>query len=882
MSRRLSFLFSLPRLLLLAAFAGPAVVLVAADNLVANPGFELGDASWEQNNWRQNEVRFLRDPDGPRSGRHAMKMEMVRLINGGTVQLIHPRLPVRPHQTLRVSYWARGVSNGPPLNLLLRKGGDPWTKYLQADSIPTEEWREFSHTVTLPAQIDPENTQLVFQLASNGKVWIDDVVVAEMPPVDDGPAPTGNPVRNPSFEAGRDGWTATFRLRDFATLREESGSNSPSPDEARLETPESADAPHGRRHLRFEVEHRARVALTSAYFTARYGRPMTLRFSLRADGDRRFAASIASGKNSGTRFDGRTPLRATAGWRRYELPVVLKPGLDGVYCVAMEFLEPGRYELDAVTLLEDAGELPEAALYPPSFAIEAAEGAPVAHMFAPGQDATFLLVGAGLPPGAERAHRVTVTDHLERTVAVERVVVTADATGRAAGAFAVPTGRLGAFLVQAREEGSTVLVADQLYTVLPPLPPPAERPDSFFGSHVDLTPYNLEIARRAGFRWLRLYPPLLTQWMVVQHAPGEWNFRVEPVARARSLGFRILGNFGTAPDFAADVDPRGMQSRWTRSYPPADLEKWKDYITRTFAAFGPHVDAWEVWNEPDGLYLRLRPGLERADVYLSLARSAREALAGTGQPFILLGPALASLGGPLGPELLQKGVGDHIDAFSFHFYSLKSGGDNPDPGYVLPLLERVGAHRNRAGEPLPLWHTEGGIYLAGSQSWLETYRIPRSSPATPSQAAAAAVRSAMLFKAAGVKRHFGFMADASRAGRRVHEDITCGYIDVNGIPGPGVAAHAAMVALTEDMDAAGVESLAAGDARVTVARFRSAGREVAVVWADRAVELATVPGLRVGAGWRVKDLMGNPIDPGDVLLGEFPVYLLGDAVADLP
>lgn len=879
MSPCLSRLFSLSRLLLPLVLS---VSAAAADNLVANPGFELGSAPWEQNNWRQNEVRFLRDPEGARSGGHAMKMEMVRLINGGTVQLIHPRLPVRPHQTLRVSYWARGVSNGPPLNLLLRKGGDPWTKYLEADSIPTEEWREFSHTVTLPAQIDAENTQLLFQLASNGKVWIDDVAVTEMPPVDGGPAPTGNPVRNPSFEAGRDGWTATFRLLDFATLREESGSNSPSPDDARLETPESAAAPHGRRHLRLDVLPRSRAALTSAYFPARYGRPMTLRFSLRADGDRRFTASVASGKNAGTRFDGRTSLRATAGWRRYEVPVVLKPGLEGVYCVALEFLEPGRYELDAVTLLEDGGEFSEAALYPPSFAIEAADEASVAHMFAPGQAAVFRLVAADLPPGAERAHRVTVTDYLDRTVADQRVVVTADGAGRAARDFAVPTGRLGAFLVRAREEESSALVADQLYTVLPPLPPPAERPDSFFGGHVDLTPYNLEIARRAGFRWLRLYPPLLTQWMVVQHAPGEWNFRVEPVARARSLGFRILGNFGTAPDFAADVDPRGMQSRWTRSYPPADLAQWKDYVTRTFAAFGPHVDAWEVWNEPDGLYLRLRPGLDRADVYLSLARSAREALEATGKTFFLLGPALASLGGPLGPELLDKGVGDHIDAFSFHYYSLKAGGDNPDPGYVLPLLERVRAHRNHAEEQLPLWHTEGGMYLAGSQSWLDTYKIPHSSPATPSQAAAAMVRSALLFKAAGVKRHFGFMADASESGRRVHEDITCGYMDVNGIPRPGVAAHAVMVALTEDVEGEGVEALDAGDARVTVARFRSKGREVAVVWSDRSTELTTVPGLRVGADSQVKDLMGNPLDPAGVLLGEFPVYLLSEGEANQP
>lgn len=859
--------------LLWSALLAPLPAANTAENLIANPGFEEGDAPWRQNNWRQNEVRFTRDTERPRSGSAAMKMEMVRLINGGTVQLIHPQLPVRGGQTLRVSYWARGVSNGPPLNLLVRKGDDPWTKYFQADSIPTEEWQEFSYTVALPGDVDTANTQFLFQLASNGVVWIDDVRVAEMPPVDEGPAPSSNPVRNGSFEAGRDGWTGTFRLLDFATLREESGSNSPSPEGACLETPESADAPHGGRHLRFEVAPRSRAALTSAYFPARYGRPMTLRFSLRADGDKTFTAAIASGKNASTRFDGRRNLAATGEWRAYEIPVVLKPALDGVYSVALDFLEPGRYDLDAVSLIENDASFAGAALHPLAFAIDAGPDGVVANMFSTGEPAAFRFIAADAPAGVALAHRISVSDFMGRTVAEVGVAPVADAAGRAVQDFRVPTGAQGAFLIRARAADSDEIVAEQIYTVLPPLPPPSERPDSFFGSHVDLTSYNLEVARRAGFRWLRLYPPLITQWMVVQHAPGEWNFRTEAVARAHAQGFRILGNLGTAPDFAADVDPQGMQSRWTRSYPPADLGAWKDYVTRTFTAFGPHVDAWEVWNEPDGLYLRLRPGLNRADVYLSLAKSAREALTETGKPFVLMGPAMASLGSALTGELLEKGVGDSLDAFSFHFYSLKAGGDNPDAGYVLPILERIRRHKNHAGEPLPLWHTEGGIYLAGSQSWLETYRIPHSSPVTPTQAAASMVRSALLFKAAGVKRHFGFMADASETGRRVHEDITCGYMDVTGIPGPGIAAHAAMVALTEDYEADGFESRDASDAVVKIARFKNARSTVEVYWSDRPVALAGLVGDAAGDA-QIRDLMGNPLALDDVQLGEFPVYVV--------
>jgi len=405
------------------------------------------------------------------------------------------------------------------------------------------------------------------------------------------------------------------------------------------------------------------------------------------------------------------------------------------------------------------------------------------------------------------------------------------------------------------------------------LPAPADRPDSFFGGHADFTSYNLEIARKAGFRWLRLYPPLSTLWMSVEPRPGQWDFRPEGAARARSEGFRLLGIFGTAPTFAADQNPKDPERpRWSRSYPPADLERWKEYVTRCFNAFYPQVDAWEVWNEPDGDYLRVRPGQDKAAVYARMLQATREALDANGKPATLIGPALASINAPLGWEILKLGAGRFLDAFSFHFYSLEAGGGSPDTAYVTPLLARYRTFPNHEGLPMPLWHTEGGAFLQGSQSWLETYRVPHSSSVTPSEAAASMVRAALYFKASGVKRYFDYQLGASPAGRKVHEDITCGFIDVTGIPGPGIAAHAAMVALTEDAAPVGFESRAVENASIQIARFRADAGLIDACWSADDLPLSKV--YPASAVVEVKDLMGNVIPYEQARVGKFPIYIL--------
>ena len=848
----------------------------AGSNLVSNPGFEEGTAPWSLDNWAHNEASFLRDPQNPHSGKWSLRVELSKAVGTPNVMWAFPHLPVRGGMAVEIRFWARGVSNGAPVTVTIRQGGGAHAAYFSAEAALNDEWHEYAFTTLLPSDLAADDTSLRFMLKQPGVFWIDDVSVKELPPAQGGEAPAVNPIRNPSFEAGTDGWTATFRQREFAEAGEETGNNYPAPPGALMETRSDGTAPQGQRFLSFKVDPACNVVLTSAFFPARYGHKAMLRFSLRSDGAHPFSVGIGGGKNGNALFQ-RTPLTSSGGWQNYSQPVVLKPSEGGVYNLAFRFDQPGRYDLDAVSLTEEGQ--PEPVLYPPSAAIEPSSDAPVAHLYAPGDKPSFRLVVAGETPLSAVSCKVTVFDYLERKVAEVPIDLQTDSDGRAEKPFEIPADRQGAFRIEARDSSNDDLLAEQLYSVLPPLPPPAERPDSFFGGHVDLTPYGLEIARRGGFRWLRLYPPMSTKWMAVSAAPGQWSFQTKAVEQAHAQGFRLVGSFDTAPDFAADIDPNGPKNRWCRSYPPADLTAWKDYVTRCFTAFSPWIDAWELWNEPDGGYLQVKPGVQKDDVYLSLLQATREALdapeAG-GKPYFLLGPAVANINAPLGWQLLERGAGKQLDAFSFHFYSIAAGGDSPDVSYVLPLLAKYRTYTNREGQTMPLWDTEGGAYLAGSQSWLATYRIPPSSSMTPPQAAAAMVRTALFFKAMGVKRYFDYQLEASAPGRRVNEDGTCGFIEVTGIPGPGIAAHAAMVALTEDAAPDGFEDLG-GTVRAKVAHFRNPATQgrIDVYWSGLPAPLADL--AKLAPDDEVRDLMGNPIAPDEARAGEFPLYVLRGA-----
>ncbi|OAM88191.1 hypothetical protein OH491_06900 [Termitidicoccus mucosus] len=860
----------------LAALLALSPALLRADdeagpNLLPNPSFEAPDYApwgWDDSYYGKPEGRAKLVTDNPHSGKQS--------VWNGEGHFTHKKIPVRKGTAVELRFWARGVVNTAPVTIIMRQWEPTDRVIFRTEQAFGEQWQEYVFRALIPADT-PANASIYlgFWLHAPGGYWLDDISLRELPAAEGGEPPSVNPIRNPSFEAGTDGWTAMIRKPEFNDTwewQQESGNAYPSQD-SRLLSMTGEKLPHGRRHLSFVVQPGGQALVTSAYFQARYGRKSNLVFWCRTDVPHSFFAGIAGGKNQGVFFESERQYTSNK-WQKHTVPVLLKPSIGGLYVVKLQITQPGVYQFDDFSLVE-TGQ-PEPVLHPPSMSVQAAPEGPEGNMFSRGDKAVFRLVVTDEKPQTQCSYRLTVVDWQDRRVSGGRINVTTDADGTAGMEFAAPTSKYGAFRIKVRKADApeTDVDAEQIYTVLPDLPPPAERPDSFFGNHVDLTPYNLEVARRAGFRWLRLYPPLLTKWMVLEPKPGQWRFKTGDLERAKAAGFQILGSFDTAPDWAADTDSKSpVKNRWNRAYPPADMAAWKNYVTRAFETLSPYISAWELWNEPDGGYMQVRPNLKKDDVMLSLLGATREALDATGKPYLLLAPAVSRIEADLAFKILERGGGAKMDALSFHYYNFTS--TSPESGFLKQMLARYRSHKNHAGEPMPLWQSEGGVYISGGHSWLETYRIPPSSSMKPAQGAASMVRAALFFKSEGVKRYIGFAAHAVETGRNTQTDECTGYTEVTGVPSLGVAAHAAMVALTEDAASRGFETREMDGGLVSIARFAQPdGRALDVYWSAAPLPFARAVNLREGD--EVLDLMGNLIASDKLAtatIGELPLYI---------
>jgi hypothetical protein len=153
-------------------------------NIVTNPGFEENAASWVLDNWMKNEVAADRDNKYPHSGTWSMKVQLTKVVNTPVVMFAFPKLAIRPGSAIQVRFWARGISNGANLSVMIRKEVDPRPTYLRTEMYLTDDWLQYIYTVQLPSDADPATTSLRFALNQTGVFWIDDVEVVELPPMD--------------------------------------------------------------------------------------------------------------------------------------------------------------------------------------------------------------------------------------------------------------------------------------------------------------------------------------------------------------------------------------------------------------------------------------------------------------------------------------------------------------------------------------------------------------------------------------------------------------------------------------------------------------------------------------------------------------------------
>jgi len=847
-------------------------------NLIGNPGFEEAKSSspWIENNWANNDVEFSLDPNNPHSGTQSERITIRHLTGSAAdVQLIYPKLAVKPGTPFQLRFWLRGPPNTKPISVSLRQAGAPYRVYFWTEVGLNGNWTESVFNMVLPPESGHQDISLIFELKEENTCWIDDVSLTELPAQSPEKPLIGNQVKNGSFEVGKDHWYATFR--EAGGLRHANVANDNNV-RANTVVQREPDAPNGRQVLGFEVFPSCRIMLTSAYFPLRYGYPATINFWLKCPrAQTAFTVALGQGKFPSQMIETKHFASADDKWTFYHMVMTPKPSSAGTYFLLFNADQPGKYELDAVSAIDGDTDTKDY----PSRKMEMGWGSldttPAGNLFYQNDTVRFPLNLAALPGTKSASVLFRLVDYRDRELRSWTSPVSLDAAGSGQLDVSLPSDRLGGFKVEAYLDGdapNSLPLTELIYSVVPRLKPPGDEPDSFFGAHVYLTPYNLAIAERVGFRWLRLHPPLTTKWMVVEAEKGKFDFDTTGVALARSQGFQLLGTLGTTPWFYADGDPAlTHESTWYKSYPPKDWDAWRTYVQKTATAFSPYIWNWEIWNEPDGEFLMVPHGEDKAQVYVKIVSQTRQALDDAGVHAFLIGNAVAHLEGPFTLKELGLGGGKEVDALSFHIYSDDRGPEEKKP----PLADQIAQMRqfqNRSGAVPEVWDTEGGIWLNGARSWLNSAEIPSTVVTKVEDAANTIVRTVAGLKALGVKRYFYYAAGTEPSGCTDYRDDGRGMMDTNGIVQPAGAAHAAAVFFLDDATPVGLETKSIGNSQVVFARFQTADSKIAVIWARHPVKLGQIP----ESEWKDAtgfEMMGNPMPlSSDTEINLDPIYLI--------
>lgn len=871
-------------LIILTFLLFPSIGFSDGENMIRNPGFENGAAEspeyqWRQNNWAKNDVEFTLDPQCPYSGKYSQRITLRRILNVPDLQFHTFALPVKPGMALRVKFWLKGESNTPPITVKFRKLGAPYTSYWHMEIVPTNNWKEHVLVAALPDTVDTLDTSLMFSLQSQSTIWLDDVTVAEMPHVDSQPPIQGNLIANGSFEVGTDYWYAGFRESTDLTYSEIASEKNIS---ARLASELSNASPDGVRVLHFSIFEHCKMSLTSAYFPMRYNIPAIIGFQLKSSrpgcnfrvrlnsGD--YATLLTSAEKQFTSPDTK--------WHTYQLPVVPKPSGSGTYFLELISESPADYELDAVCVNEGDHLLASDQCRRFNVGVEAAEDKNPANIFYTGDYALFRVrVESNMPKAEKTLFKGRVVDVWGRVIHQFELNVPTSKDGYGESVFVLPTNAYGGFkceLWSKAPDDSCCPSAELIYSVVPKLPRPNESEnslDSFYGGHVWLTPYNLLIAEKAGFRWLRLHPPFTTKWMMVEQSKGVFRFFFDGIKRANTMGFRILGSLDTTPKFYAIPGIKEYSYWGGRCVMPGDWEAYRKYVTTTVQAFKPYVDCWEIWNEPNQpRFLQIPKGKDRDQAILEILRNTRLALDEACLNVPLVAPGYSSVYTPGFHKVVSEGIAD-IDSVSFHFYNESIGVEELSSGFI-DRLDFIRTLKNHSGKIPDIWMSEGGV--SACATWLKTSGIPQTQAITVLEAANTLVRQSVALKALGLKKYFHYQDFAHPSGRLVYLNETNGMIDNNGIPHPSLAAHATMVRFLDNAKPEGLYGEKRDGTNLTIARFRmeSSMRGISVIWSYKPILASKVIDL-IPPNTQLYNMMGNPLTSSDeLMIDRNPIYCM--------
>lgn len=242
---------------------------------------------------------------------------------------------------------------------------------------------------------------------------------------------------------------------------------------------------------------------------------------------------------------------------------------------------------------------------------------------------------------------------------------------------------------------------------------------------------SLDFMRAIGVTGIRIDIPW--RWIEATRRTFTWTLVDRVVDAARARGMSVLGVFTTAPQWASGSS--------NPQVPPADLTQWATFVRTAVTRYRGKVYAYEVWNEPNGSEY-YAPGPDPS-AYAALVRAAAPAIKQADPQAIViagvLGPAPDGYAGmmpavPFFRAMLDAGVGDAVDAYSFHPYDddhTMAQAAYWDNTAIRQAMEMHTILRARGEGQKKIWATEYGapaalgeqrqaeLIVTGIQQWQE-------------------------------------------------------------------------------------------------------------------------------------------------------------------
>jgi hypothetical protein len=184
-------------------------------------------------------------------------------------------------------------------------------------------------------------------------------------------------------------------------------------------------------------------------------------------------------------------------------------------------------------------------------------------------------------------------------------------------------------------------------------------------------------------------------WSTIEPRQDEWNFSEYDafVNAALARGKKVCAVLA----YEASWLDKGRK----RYISPENLSLFLRFVEKTVDRYKDHVDAWEIWNEPNGIFWK---GTKQE--FFELTKATAQKIREVDPDAVILGGAF--MWAPRGyiQGMFDSGAMDELSAIAFHPYGI-------NPRYSAKLfdkIERILSRNNYNGE---IWITEVGFPTEG-------------------------------------------------------------------------------------------------------------------------------------------------------------------------